>query len=166
MLDSCTFTMSKIVGIDLGTTNSLVATVESGIPMVMADAQGNRLTPSVVHFPGPDATPVVGQPANRLRVLRPSETVYSVTRSVGRRATELSQEDMLVTYPIKGQRSGPAVIPIHGRDWTPEEISAEVLKKLKLDADAFFGEPVTRAVITVPAYFNDAQRNATKKAGE
>ena len=158
--------MSRIVGIDLGTTNSLVATVDSGIPLVIADADGRRLTPSVVHVPGADTAPVVGEPANRVRVLKPLETVYSVKRFMGRRGSDISQEEMLVTYPAKGNASGPVQIDLHGRSWAPEEISAEILKKLKLDAERFFSEPVTRAVITVPAYFNDAQRNATKKAGE
>jgi molecular chaperone DnaK len=158
--------MSKIVGIDLGTTNSLVATVDSGIPLVIADAEGRRLTPSVVHFPASDGEPVVGHAANRVRVVRPAETVYSVKRFMGRRASEVSDEEMLVTFPVKGERAGPVRIPVHGRDYLPEEISAEVLKKLKRDAEASFGEPITHAVITVPAYFNDAQRNATKKAGE
>ncbi|PYK57955.1 MAG: molecular chaperone DnaK, partial [Verrucomicrobia bacterium] len=158
--------MNRIVGIDLGTTNSLVATVDSGIPLVIADAEGQRLTPSVVHFPAPAADPVVGHAANRVRVLKPAETVYSVKRFIGRRGSEISQEEMLVTYPVKGAATGAVTIDIHGRDYAPEEISAEVLKKLKRDAEAFIGEPVTRAVITVPAYFNDAQRNATKTAGE
>ena len=158
--------MNRIVGIDLGTTNSLVATVDSGIPLVIADADGQRLTPSVVHFPGPDAEPIVGHKANRVRVLKPVETVYSVKRFIGRRGAEISQEEMLVTYPIQGESSGPVTFDIHGRAYTPEEVSAEVLKKLKRDAETYFGEPITRAVITVPAYFNDAQRTATKKAGE
>jgi molecular chaperone DnaK len=158
--------MSRIVGIDLGTTNSLVATVDSGIPLVIADADGQRLTPSVVHFPAPGAEPVVGHKANRVRALHPAETVYSVKRFIGRRGNEFSQEEMLVTYPVRGEGAGAVTIDIHGRAYTPEEISAEVLKKLRRDAEASLGEPVTRAVITVPAYFNDAQRNATKKAGE
>jgi molecular chaperone DnaK len=158
--------MSKIVGIDLGTTNSLVATVDSGIPLVMADADGQRLTPSVVHVPGANATPVIGHAANRVRVLKPTETVYSVKRFMGRRGAEIPREEMLVTYPVRGEGGGPVTIDLHGRAWTPEEISAEVLKKLKRDAEAYFGEEVSRAVITVPAYFNDAQRNATKRAGE
>jgi molecular chaperone DnaK len=158
--------MSKIVGIDLGTTNSLVATVDSGIPYVIADAGGRRLTPSVVHFPGNDASPVIGDKANRVRVLKPSETVYSIKRFMGRRGAEISREEMLVTYPVQGQDAGPVSVAIHGRSYSPEEISAEILKKLKQDAEAALGETVTRAVITVPAYFNDAQRNATKKAGE
>src|SRR6266446_1292088 len=158
--------MDKIIGIDLGTTNSLVATVDSGIPLVIAHAEGRRLTPSVVHFPAPDAEPIVGHAANRSRVLKPAETVYSVKRFMGRRGADIAQEEMLVTYPVKGQGGGPVLIDIQGRTLTTEEVSAEILKKLKRDAEAFFSEPVTRAVITVPAYFNDSQRNATKRAGE
>lgn len=158
--------MSKIVGIDLGTTNSLVATVDSGIPLVIADVGGQRLTPSVVHFPSTGAEPIVGQPANRLRVLKPAETVYSVKRFIGRRGADISQEEMLVTYPVSGKGIGPVTVDIDGKSYTPEQISAEVLKKLKRDAETYFGETITRAVITVPAYFNDAQRNATKRAGE
>jgi molecular chaperone DnaK len=157
--------MSKIVGIDLGTTNSLVATVDSGIPLVIADAEGRRLTPSVVHFPS-GAAPVVGHAANRVRIVKPAETAYSVKRFIGRRGADVAEEKMLVTYPVAGSDSGPVTIPLHGRNYSPEEISAEVLKKLRADAEGYFGEPVTRAVITVPAYFNDAQRNATKRAGE
>jgi molecular chaperone DnaK len=157
--------MSKIVGIDLGTTNSLVATVDSGIPFVIADPDGRRLTPSVVHIPALDAEPIVGFAANRVRVIKPAETVYSVKRFMGRRGAEISSEEKSVTYPLDCA-GGAVAIPIHGKNFSPEEISAEVLKKLKRDAEACFGEPVTRAVITVPAYFNDAQRNATKKAGE
>jgi len=155
-----------MVGIDLGTTNSLVAVVEAGIPYVLADAEGQRLTPSVVSYPGPEAAPIVGRQANRVRVLRPAETVYSVKRFMGRRANEIAREEMLVTYPVRGDGGGPVTIDIHGRALAPEAVSAEVLKKLKGDAEAALGETVTRAVITVPAYFNDAQRNATKRAGE
>lgn len=158
--------VSKIVGIDLGTTNSLVATVDSGIPLVIADSEGRRLTPSVVHFPDPGADAVIGAKANRVKVVKPAETVYSIKRFMGRRGADVSREEMLVTYPVQGDGAGPVTIPIHGRAYLPEEISAEVLKKLKRDAEDYFGESVSRAVITVPAYFNDAQRNATKKAGE
>ena len=158
--------MSKIVGIDLGTTNSLVATVDSGIPFVIADAEGQRLTPSVVHFPAAERRPIVGHEANRVRVLKPAETVYSMKRFMGRRGAEISDEEITVTYPLNCAGSGTVTIPIHGRNFSPEEISAEMLKKLKRDAESYLGEPVTRAVITVPAYFNDAQRNATKRAGE
>jgi molecular chaperone DnaK len=136
---------SRIVGIDLGTTNSLVATVDSGIPLVIADAEGQRLTPSVVHFPGPNVGPIVGRKADRVRVLRPSETVYSIKRFIGRRGVDIPREEMLVTYPVTGK--GAVTIDIHNRSYTPEEISAEVLEKLKADAEAFFGEPVSRAVI-------------------
>ncbi len=158
--------MSKIVGIDLGTTNSLVATVDSGIPFVIADANGERLTPSVVHFPSANSEPIVGHEANRVRVLKPAETVYSVKRFIGRRGSEISDEEKSVTFPVNADNSGAVTIPIHGKNYSPEEISAEVLKKLKRDAENYFGEEISRAVITVPAYFNDAQRNATKRAGE
>ena len=158
--------MSKIVGIDLGTTNSLVAIVDSGIPLVLADADGQRLTPSVVHFPAAEGEPIVGSAANRVRLVKPTETVYSVKRFIGRRGAEISDEEKSVTYPLNTAGAGAVTIPIHGRNFTPEEISAAVLTKLKRAAEAAIGEPVTRAVITVPAYFNDAQRNATKRAGE
>jgi molecular chaperone DnaK len=158
--------VSCIVGIDLGTTNSLVATVDSGLPYVIADADGQRLTPSVVHFPPANAPPVVGEKANRLRALEPASTVYSIKRFMGRRGAEISREEMLVNYPVRGQGAGPVTVALPDRALTPEEISAEILRKLKRDAEAALGQPVTRAVITVPAYFNDAQRNATKKAGE
>ena len=154
------------MGIDLGTTNSLVAAVDAGIPFVIADAEGQRLTPSVVHFPAVDGVAVVGRAANRVRVLRPAETIYSAKRFMGRRGADIAAEEMWVTYPVKGQGTGPVTMQVHGRAFTPEEVSAEVLRKLKADAESAFGEPVTRAVITVPAYFNDAQRSATKRAGE
>src|SRR6266853_3363115 len=102
--------MEKIVGIDLGTTNSLVATVDSGIPLVIAGRDGQRLTPSVVHVPAPGAEPWVGLAANRVRVLKPAETVYSVKRYMGRRGSDISLEEMLVTYPVKGQGGGPVLI--------------------------------------------------------
>jgi molecular chaperone DnaK len=159
-------TVSRIVGIDLGTTNSLVAVVEAGIPFVIADASGRRLTPSVVHFPDATASPLAGHEARRMRMLRPAQTVSSVKRFIGRRGAEIAAEERGLDYPLAGQGNGPARIPMHGRDYAPEEISAEVLKKLKADAEAVLGGPVTRAVITVPAYFNDAQRSATKRAGE
>ncbi len=160
------FGMSKIVGIDLGTTNSLVATVDSGIPFVIADANGQRLTPSVVHFAAANSEAIVGHEANRVRLVKPAETVYSVKRFMGRRGAEISEEEKSVTFPVKADNAGAVTIPIHGKNYSPEEISAEILKKLKCDAENYFGEAVTRAVITVPAYFNDAQRNATKRAGE
>jgi molecular chaperone DnaK len=158
--------MNKIIGIDLGTTNSLVALVDSGIPMVIADSEGRRLTPSVVHYPATGSAPLVGEPANRLRAVQPQHTVYSIKRFIGRRGSDVAREEMVVTYPVSGEGAGPVRVDIHGQPFTPEQISAEILKKLKHDAELFIGEPVERAVITVPAYFNDAQRNATKRAGE
>jgi molecular chaperone DnaK len=158
--------MNDIVGIDLGTTNSLIATVEAGIPYVIADAEGERLTPSVVHFPGAGAPPLVGRAAVRLRAVHPAQTVYSIKRFMGRRGAEIPREEMLVTYPVRGEGAGPVTVEIQGRRYTPEEISSEILKKLKAAAEAALGKTIHRAVITVPAYFNDAQRNATKKAGE
>jgi molecular chaperone DnaK len=158
--------MSRIVGIDLGTTNSLVAAVDSGIPFVIADADGQRLTPSVVHYPSAKAPPIVGRPATRVRVVSPAETVYSIKRFMGRRGSEVSAEERQVTYRVKGCDAGPIAVGIHGRNFLPEEISAAILTKVKQDAENYFGEPVTRAVITGPAYFNDAQRQATKRAGE
>jgi molecular chaperone DnaK len=157
--------VSKIIGIDLGTTNSLVATVDSGIPLVIADANGNRLTPSVVHVPPAGAIPMVGREASHIRVLKPAETVYSVKRFIGRRGPEITDDEKSVPYPLNCD-SGAVTIPLHGKNYSPEEISAEILKKLKRDAEYYFSEEITRAVITVPAYFNDAQRNATKRAGE
>ena len=157
--------MSRIVGIDLGTTNSLVAAVDAGIPYVLAGTDGQRLTPSVVTFPK-EGAPIVGRTAQRLRAVEPQRTVYSVKRFIGRRGNEIAAEELSVSYPISGAGGGPARIEIDGRAITPEEVSAEVLKKVRSDAEAALGEEITRAVITVPAYFNDAQRNTTKRAGE
>jgi molecular chaperone DnaK len=158
--------VNRIVGIDLGTTNSLVAAVDAGIPYVIADADGRRLTPSVVHYPGPEQAPWVGEKARRVLAVKPQETVYSIKRFMGRRGNEIAAEETAVTYPVTGDSAGPARVRMHGQEFTPEEVSAAILRKLKADAEAALGEAVTRAVITVPAYFNDAQRNATKKAGE
>jgi molecular chaperone DnaK len=152
--------VSRIVGIDLGTTNSLVAAVDAGIPYVIAAQDGQRLTPSVVNFPK-QGEPIVGHTAQRLRAVEPTRTIYSVKRYIGRRASEISTEELAVSYSLSGAR-----IQIGDRTITPEEVSAEVLKKLRADAETALGETITRAVITVPAYFNDAQRNATKRAGE
>lgn len=157
--------MNEIIGIDLGTTNSLVATVDAGIPLVIADERGCRLTPSVVHYPPGPAAPIVGNEANRVRMLKPAETIYSVKRFIGRPGADIRAEERPETYALKSE-GGRLTIPIHGKELTPEEISAEVLKKLKRDAENYFGRPVTRAVITVPAYFNNSQREATKRAGE
>jgi molecular chaperone DnaK len=157
---------SKIVGIDLGTTNSLIAVVEAGLPYVVADAEGHRLTPSVVHFSSKDSEPVVGIQANRVRVLKPKETVYSIKRFMGRRGREISAEEKEVNYDLELNGNETVKVPIHERKFSPEEISSFVLKKLQQDAQKVLGQEISRAVITVPAYFNDAQRNATKKAGE
>ncbi len=158
--------MSRIVGIDLGTTNSLVATVDSGIPLVLADAdgQGQRLTPSIVHFPANSGAPWVGLPARRLRALETADTFYSVKRFIGRRWNKADAQR--VPFKVSRGPEGAVRLESRGRTFSPEEISAEVLKKLKRDAEAFFNQPVNRAVITVPAYFNDSQRQATQRAGE
>ena len=157
--------MGKIIGIDLGTTNSLVAIVESGIPLVLADGQGRRLTPSVVRVSAA-GEPVVGWEAKRGRVAHPETTVTSIKRFMGRRGDEVNSTGDPMAYPIRAEGSGPAAVPLHGRDWSPEELSAEILKVLRtIAAEAMIDRPEA-AVITVPAYFNDAQRNATRNAGE
>ena len=154
-----------IVGIDLGTTNSLIGVMEAGFPILLADANGARLTPSVVHFPE-RGEPLVGAAASRMRSLQPQTTVYSAKRLIGRRSDDLAPEDLPTDYPVVRQTGQP--LRIQGRDrlFAPEEIAALILQKLKRDAEAALERPVSRAVITVPAYFNDAQRNATKAAGE
>jgi molecular chaperone DnaK len=154
--------MSAIVGIDLGTTNSLIGVMEAGFPILLADGNGERLTPSVVHFPA-EGAPIAGRPAARMRAVDPENTIYSAKRFIGRRVGEEADD---VAYRLAGERGEPVMIRSRGVNRAPEEISAEVLKKLRADAERAFGESVTRAVITVPAYFNDAQRNATKRAGE
>lgn len=158
--------MSKIVGMDLGTTNSLVALVDMGLPFVIQDSEGQGLTPSVVHFPDSGEAPWVGSKARRVQAAKPSETVYSIKRFMGRRESEITPEDLFVTYPLTKGGSRPVQVSIHDKNFSPEEISSFILQKLKKDAEAFLGAEVKRAVITVPAYFNDAQRHATKKAGE
>ncbi len=154
--------MSVIVGIDLGTTNSLIGAMEAGFPILFADADGCRLTPSVVHFPA-EGEAVVGWPAARMRAVEPGNTVASAKRLIGRRVGEETDD---VSYRLAGQRGEPVRVAVRDRELAPEEVSACVLKKLKADAERALGVDVTRAVITVPAYFNDAQRNATKRAGE
>ena len=157
--------MGKIIGIDLGTTNSLVAIVESGIPLVLADGQGRRLTPSVVRVSA-DGEPVVGWEAKRGRVAHPEMTVTSIKRFMGRRGDEVDSIVAASAYAIRAEGSGPVAVPLHGRDWSPEELSAEILKALRtIAAEGMIDRPEA-AVITVPAYFNDAQRNATRNAGE
>jgi len=157
--------VGNIIGIDLGTTNSLVAIVESGIPLVLADGQGRRLTPSVVRVPAA-GEPVVGWEAKRGRAVHPETTVTSIKRFMGRRGGEVDSTGDTMAYPIRAEGSGPVAVPLHGRDWSPEELSAEILKALRtIAAEGMIDRPEA-AVITVPAYFNDAQRNATRNAGE
>ncbi|HSV62688.1 MAG TPA: molecular chaperone DnaK [Chthoniobacterales bacterium] len=157
--------MNEIVGIDLGTTNSLIGVMDAGFPILLADKNGARLTPSVVHLSG-ENSPLVGQPAARMRVLKPAETVYSIKRFMGVRGDELREKDADVSYRLERKTGRVVSVAINERTYSPEEISALILGKLKTDAEAALGHEVTRAVITVPAYFNDAQRNATKHAGE
>ena len=154
--------MSDIVGIDLGTTNSLIGVMDSGFPILIADRDGSRLTPSVVYFPE-TGDPVIGAPADRMRALFPERTIYSVKRLIGRRPGESEKEEF--PFAVKSQ-AGRTLVEIGDRLLKPEEISSLVLKKLKADAELSLGNPVDRAVITVPAYFNDLQRQATKRAGE
>jgi len=151
-----------IVGIDLGTTNSLIGAMDAGFPILLADGDGERLTPSVVHFPA-SGEPLVGRTATRARVVDPEHTVYSIKRFIGRRVGEEADD---VSYKLSGEKGAPVRVRMRDRDYTPEEISALVLKKLRADAERALDTEITRAVITVPAYFNDAQRNATKAAGE
>ncbi|MBI5137861.1 MAG: molecular chaperone DnaK [Nitrospirae bacterium] len=157
--------MSQIIGIDLGTTNSVVATIDMGMPVVIPDLGGAHLTPSVVGYAEPDK-PLVGTPAVRQAALHPADTVASVKRFIGRRGSEIQDEEMPRTYTVVGVGDAPLKVVAGGRSLRPEEVSAEVLRKLKADAERYLEQPVSRAVITVPAYFNDAQRAATKRAGE
>jgi molecular chaperone DnaK len=159
--------MAKIVGIDLGTTNSVVAVLEGGEPVVIANAEGMRTTPSIVAF-NKNKERLVGQAAKRQAVINPENTVFSVKRLMGKNYQESQQEAARLPYQIKGGSQNDVRIHIAatGKDYTPQEISAMILGKLKADAEAYLGEPVTQAVITVPAYFNDSQRQATKDAGK
>jgi len=157
--------MAKIIGIDLGTTNSCVAYMEGGEPKVITNKEGNRTTPSVVGF-AKSGERIVGQAAKRQAITNPENTIFSAKRFIGRKYNEVQQEIKLVPFKVKEGKSGEAIIVAGGRDYTPPEISAMVLQKLKQDAEHFLGEPVTKAVITVPAYFNDSQRQATKDAGQ
>lgn len=159
--------MSKIVGIDLGTTNSVVAVMEAGNPVVISTAEGSRLLPSVVAF-NKNGERLVGQTAKRQAVINADNTVYSIKRFMGRHFDEVESERKMVPFNVVKGPSGDArvKIPINNREFTPQEISAMILSKLKTDAEAYLGEPVTQAVITVPAYFNDSQRQATKDAGK
>jgi molecular chaperone DnaK len=159
--------MAKIVGIDLGTTNSVVAVMEGGDPTVITTAEGSRLLPSVVAFTK-NGERMVGQTAKRQAVINSENTVYSIKRFIGRHTDEVAGERKMVPYEVVTGPNGDArvKIPINGKTYTPQEISAMILGKLKQDAEAYLGEAVTQAVITVPAYFNDSQRQATKDAGK
>ncbi|WP_028263546.1 molecular chaperone DnaK [Atopobium fossor] len=155
---------NKILGIDLGTTNSAMAILEGGEPTIIVNAEGDRTTPSVVSFRSDDR--VVGKAAKNSAVANPKNTVFSIKRFMGRRFDEVSSELKTVPYTVKSGQGGRSVVEIDGEDFTPEQISAMILSKMKADAEKYLGETVTDAVITVPAYFNDAQRQATKDAGK
>ncbi|MCF2622104.1 molecular chaperone DnaK [Collinsella tanakaei] len=157
--------MSKILGIDLGTTNSAMAVYEGGDPTIIVNAEGDRTTPSVVGFRA-DGDRVVGKAAKNQAVTNPKNTVFSIKRFMGRKYSEVSSEIKTVPYEVKEGQGGRAVAAIDGQDFTPEQVSAMILQKMKTDAEKYLGETVTDAVITVPAYFNDAQRQATKDAGK
>ena len=157
--------MAKILGIDLGTTNSAMAVMEGSEPEILVNAEGDRTTPSVEGF-RKDGERVVGKAAKNQAVTNPENTVSSVKRFIGRSYDETPEEQKTVSYNVKKGKDGRAVVDIDGKDYTPEEISAMVLQKLKSDAEKQIGQPITQAVITVPAYFNDAQRQATKDAGK
>ena len=157
--------MSKILGIDLGTTNSAMAVLEGGEPTIIVNAEGDRTTPSVVGFRA-DGDRIVGKAAKNQAVTNPINTVFSIKRFMGRKFDEVQSEIKTVPYKVKAGTDGRAVVEIEGVDYTPEQISAMTLAKMKADAEKYLGEPVTDAVITVPAYFNDAQRQATKDAGK
>src|SRR5450756_184724 len=157
--------MSKIIGIDLGTTNSVVAVMEGGEPTVITNPEGGRLTPSVVGFTKTGERPV-GQVAKRQAVTNPENTIFSIKRFMGRRFDEVTEEMTMVPYKVTPGPNGDVRVKAQGKDHTPPEISAMILQKLKQAAEEHLGQPVTQAVITVPAYFNDAQRQATKDAGQ
>src|SRR5690606_26244017 len=157
--------MSKVIGIDLGTTNSVVAVMEGGQPKVLINEQGSRLTPSVVAFTEKGER-LVGQRARHQQVTNPKNTIYSIKRFMGRRHKEVSQEEKIVPYEVVGGPDELVRVQAGGKEYAPPEISAMILRDLKATAERYLGSSVERAVITVPAYFNDAQRQATKEAGQ
>ena len=157
--------MGKIIGIDLGTTNSCVAVMEGGDAAVITNAEGSRTTPSVIAFTK-DNEELVGAAAKRQAVTNPKNTIYSIKRFMGRKHEEVASEEKIVPYELDDRADGVMVVKVNDKTYTPPEISAKVLQKIKADAEAYLGESVTQAVITVPAYFNDSQRQATKDAGE
>ena len=156
--------MAKVIGIDLGTTNSCMAVIEAGEPIVIANAEGGRTTPSVVAF-AKDGQRLVGAPARRQQVTNPQNTISSIKRFVGRKWEEVSDEMTMIPYDVVKGDGDEVRVEVDGKEYAPPEISAMILQKLKQDAEAYLGEPVTDAVITVPAYFNNSQREATKDAG-
>src|SRR5512133_289496 len=157
--------MAKTIGIDLGTTNSCMAVLEGSEPTVITNAEGGRTTPSVVAF-GRDGQRLVGAPAKRQQVTNPKNTIFAIKRFMGRKYDEVSEERKIVPYEVVKGPNDDARVKAEGKEYAPPEISAMILQKLKQDAEAYLGEPVTDAVITVPAYFNNAQREATKDAGK
>ena len=156
--------MAKTIGIDLGTTNSCVAVLEGGEPTVIPNAEGGRTTPSVVAFTK-DGQRLVGAPAKRQSVTNPQNTIFSIKRFMGRKYSEVSEEMKIVPYEVVAGPNGDARVRVEDKPYAPPEIAAMILQKLKTDSEAYLGEPVNDAVITVPAYFNNAQREATKDAG-
>ena len=157
--------MGKVIGIDLGTTNSCISFVESGEPKVIINEEGNRTTPSVVSF-GKESEILVGEPAKRQAVVNPEKTIYSAKRLIGRRFEETEEDRKVLPYEIVKNKNGDAWIQVENKDYSPSQISANVLTKLKQAAESFLGSTISDAVITVPAYFNDSQRQATKDAGK
>ncbi|HLN59678.1 MAG TPA: Hsp70 family protein, partial [Thermoanaerobaculia bacterium] len=157
--------MSKIIGIDLGTTNSCVAVMEGGDPVVIPNAEGNRTTPSVVAF-SKSGERLVGQVAKRQAITNPANTVFSIKRFMGRKSSEVTEEMKMVPFKVVPAPNGDVRVAAGGKEYSPPEISAMILGKLREAAEAYLGQKVTRAVITVPAYFNDSQRQATKDAGQ
>ena len=157
--------MAKTIGIDLGTTNSCMAVLEGGEPTVIPNAEGGRTTPSVVAFTK-GGERLVGQVAKRQAVTNPENTVFSIKRFMGRKFDEVSEEMKMVPYQVVRASNADARVSANGKEYSPPEISAMILQKLKTAAEEYLGQPVTKAVITVPAYFNDAQRQATKDAGQ
>src|SRR5437879_6000608 len=158
-------TMSKVIGIDLGTTNSCMAVIEGGEPTVIPNAEGGRTTPSVVAFTK-DGQRLVGAPAKRQQVTNPDSTIFSIKRFMGRKYDEVSEEMKIVPYEVVKGPNDDVRVKAAGKEYAPPEISAMILQKLKADAESYLGEQVTEAVITVPAYFTNAQREATKDAGK
>jgi molecular chaperone DnaK len=157
--------MAKIIGIDLGTTNSCVAVMEGDQPKVLINRSGSRITPSVVGFTDKGEI-LVGQTAKHQQVTNPKNTIFSIKRFMGRRHKEVAQEEKMVPYEIIGGADDYVKVKVRGKEYTPEQISAFILQDLKKTAESYLGEKVTDAVITVPAYFNDSERQATKEAGE